>query len=115
MPIEKHEIIVGNTLTPLSAALKQRDSSGALVAVNLTGLIVKFKMVDRLGTIIIAETPTGVTVTDAANGLVEYDFESGNSFPAGDYYAWFTVYSGFEFDTYPASGRGFLIRIRSAS
>lgn len=111
MATERHELSVGDTLTPLAVQLKQRNASGVLTAVDLSGLTVKFTMVDSSGGMVVAETPTGVTVTAAATGLVQYDFQSGDVDTAGTFYGWFTVYNGSEKDTYPAGGRKLVIVI----
>jgi hypothetical protein len=111
MATEKHSISVGDTLTPLAVQLKQKDVNGALSAVVLTGLTVKFTLVNSVGTVVVAETVTGVSVTDAANGKVQYDFQTADVVTAGTFYGWFTVYSGTEKDTYPAGGRKLVIEI----
>lgn len=111
MAAEVHKISVGDTLTPLAVQLKQKDSNGALAAVNLTGLTVKFTMVNSAGTVIVNEATTGVTVTTAASGLVQYDFQAADVVTSGTFYGWFTVYSGTEKDTYPAGGRKLTIEI----
>ena len=106
-----HKLGVGDTLTPMGRQLKQRDASGVLAVVNLAGLTVKFSMVNEAGLKICNEVTTGVTVTDAANGKVQYDFQTADVATAGTYYAWFTVYSGTEHDTYPIGGRKLVIQI----
>lgn len=111
MATERHELSVGDTLTPLAVQLKQRNASGVLTAVDLSGLTVKFQMVDSSGATVVAETVTGVTVTTAASGLVQYDFQAADVDEAGTFYGWFTVYSGAEHDTYPANGRKLVIVI----
>ena len=105
MAAERHTITVGDTLTPLGAQLLQRDSNGALSAVDLTDKTVKFFMVDEDGTDVVAETTTGVSVTDATSGQVQYDFAPADVDTAGTFYGWFRVYSDDEYDTYPAGGR----------
>lgn len=111
MATEKHSIAVGDTLTPLGCQLKQLGTTGTLGVVNLTGLTVKFTMVDAAGTVIVNEATTGVSVTDAANGKVQYDFQAADVVAAGTFYGWFTVYSGTEHDTYPVGGRKLVIEI----
>ena len=111
MATELHRICVGDTLTPLGCQCQQKSTTGVLGAVNLTGLIVKFTMVSEAGTIVCNEVTTGVTVTDAANGKVQYDFQAADVAVAGTYYGWFTVYSGTEHDTYPVGGRKLVIEI----
>ena len=109
--VERHGISVGDTLTPLGVQLKQESSTGVLSVVNLAGLTVKFQMVSAAGTTKVAETVTGVSVTDSANGKVQYDFQTADVDTAGTFYAWFTVYSGTEHDTYPVGGRKLVIEI----
>ena len=111
MSTEVHRISVGDTLTPLGCQLKQKDDNGSLSAVVLTGLTVKFTLVNSAGTVVVNEATTGVTVTDAATGKVSYDFQAADVITAGTFYGWFSVYSGSEKDTYPAGGRKLVIEI----
>lgn len=106
MPVEHRT--TGDTLTPLGATLKQRVSGG-LQVVNLTGKTVKAVVRNAAGTVMVAETTTGVVVVSAAAGQVSYDFPSGAlALPAGTYYVYFVVYGtggeATEFDTYPTAG-----------
>lgn len=92
---------VGDTRTALAAALKYRGDAG-LAAVDLTGLTVKFKMVNAATDVEkIAETSTGVTVTNAATGLVQYDFSAAGVDEPGKFYGYFVVYDAGESDHYP--------------
>jgi hypothetical protein len=111
MSVEVHKIGVGDTLTPLASQLWQQNASGVLTVVNLAGLTCKFTMVSSAGTVIVNEATTGVTVTDATTGKVQYDFQTTDVATAGTYYAWWTVYSGTEHDTYPVGGRKLVIEI----
>jgi hypothetical protein len=111
MATEKHRIGIGDTLTPLGVQLKQLSTSGVLTAVDLSGLTVKITLVNEAGTVVVNEGTTGVTVTDATNGKVQYDFQTADVATAGTYYGWFTVYSGTEKDTYPVGGRKLVIEI----
>lgn len=96
-----HERHITDTLTVLPVALKRPDENNVLQVVDLTGLTVEFKMVDkRTGTVAIAQTGTGVTVTDAAAGEVEFDFSSGVSAP-GHYLAYFVVIDTSETGHFP--------------
>jgi hypothetical protein len=108
MPRHIHHRSVGDTLTPLGVTLSLNGE-----AVNLTGRIVKFKMVANDGTVTVAETTTGITVTGATTGEVQYDFQAADVDTAGTFFAWFTVYSGSEKDTYPADGRELQIEIHA--
>jgi hypothetical protein len=111
MTRQTHQLSVGDTLTPLAAQLKQADATGALVPVALSGLTVKFSMANSAGTLIVNEATTGVSVTDAANGKVQYTFQAVDVTTAGTFYGWFTVYSGTSHDTYPIGGRTLAIVI----
>ena len=111
MALETHRIVVGDTLTPMGCQLKQRNASGALEAVNLTGTTVKFSMANAAGTVVVNEATTGVSVITAASGLVQYDFQTADVAAAGTFYGWFTVYSGTEKDTYPAHNKKLVIEI----
>lgn len=105
----KFTISVGDTRTPLARTLIQGAN-----AVDLTGLTVKFQMVDSSGTVVIAETATNVTVVSAANGQVQFAFTSGQVATAGTYYGWFTVYNGSAKDHFPNDGRSLIIEIVTA-
>lgn len=94
-----HELTLGDTLTPLAMQIR----SGGTV-VNLTGKTVKVSMVSEAGLVVVAETTTGVTISDATSGYVEYDFQTGDIDEAGNYYLFAHVYSGGEKDTYPPNG-----------
>lgn len=97
-----HAIQYGDSLTPLGAVLKQRNEAGVLAAVDLTGRTAKVLVVDAGGSVVVAETTTGVTVVDQEAGKVSYDFRTGDdALPAGTYYLYFRVYSGTERDTFP--------------
>jgi hypothetical protein len=111
MAVELHRIGVGDTLTPLGCQCMQENTSGVLAAVSLSGLTPKFTMVNSVGTVIVNEATTGVSVIDAAAGKVQYDFQTADVATAGTFYGWFTVYSGTEHDTYPVGGRKLVIEI----
>lgn len=106
-----HTITQGDTLTPLTVQLKQKDEDGELTAVDLTGRTVKFKMVDNVGTSVVAETTTGTSVTSASTGEVQIDFQTSWVANAGQYWGWVVTYSGLERDTFPHDGRGLSIVI----
>ena len=97
----------GDKLTPLGFALKQR-SCGDLVAVNLTGRVVKVQVVDLDGVTVVAETTTGVSVVDAEAGTVSYALPTGESrLEPGEYYVYFRAYGtggdAAKADVYPTS------------
>ena len=111
MAVTKRWWTKGNTLTPLGAQLKAKDTTGKYVPVDLTGLTVKFHMVNDAGVDVVAETTVGVTVLDAEEGEVAFDFSAEHVATTGTHWAWFNVYSGTELDTYPMNGRTFQIEI----
>lgn len=115
MAVVKRYWTVGDTLTPLGAQLKASSSTGGYAVVDLTGLTVKFKMVNSSGTVVVAETTAKVTVISATDGTVTFDFSSSHVATAGDYYAWFKTYSGTEVDTYPVDGRKFHLVIMASA
>ena len=108
---ETHYRHVADTRTVLPVALVQPNSSGTDTAVDLTGLTVKFKLVDPNGVAVVAETETGVTVTAAASGYVQYDFSSAGVTTAGTYYGYFVVYDGSESDHFPVMARDLVVII----
>lgn len=93
---------LGDTLTPLKRQLVQKNSSGVLAAVDLTGKSVYFVMEDEDGNDVISGTSGACTVTDEDNGKVEYDFADADVDEAGIFYGYFLVYSGAEHDRFPA-------------
>jgi hypothetical protein len=105
---------VGDTRTPLYATIKQRDNDDASAVLNLTGLTVKFMMINSAtGVTKIAETSTGVTVETAASGTVKYDFSSTGCDDAGIFWGSFVVYDSTETDHAPAEMNGYEILIDS--
>lgn len=112
MTSQRHKIHVGGTLTPLVVQLWQPNTSGVLEKVNLTGATVKFTLVDKNGTKVVDAGTTGLTVTDATNGIVQYDFRAADVDEAGDFPAFFQVFVGNEYDTFPIPGEELIIVIR---
>jgi len=102
---------IDDTITTMATQLTQLNAAGVATAVDLTGLTVKFKLDDSRGTAVIAETETGVTVTDASDGDVEYDFLAADVDTAGDYVGYFLVYNGAEVSTFPVQESGLIITI----
>ena len=94
---------VGDYRTPFAVTLQQDGT-----AVDLTGLTVKFALDELDGTNVIAATASGVNVTTAASGEVQYTFST--SVPAGVYAAYFTVDSSGSIDTFPHDGQRMLIQ-----
>ena len=112
--MQVHKIIVGDTLTPLGVQLKQKSAAGVLSVVDLSNSTCKFLMVAANGVVKVAETDSNVTITDASNGKVQYDFQSTDVDTPGTYYAWFKNYSGGECDTFPTAGRELKVIITAA-
>ena len=102
---------VGDTVSALAVTLEQLNVSGVATAVNLTGKTVKVRMVDAEGTDKIALTATGVTVTTAASGEVQYDFSSGGVDTAGRFYFYWIVTTSGETETFPVEPRELIICI----
>lgn len=100
---------VSDTRTALAVTLQQLNESGVATAVDLTGKTVEFKLVDSAGADVVAQTSTGVTVTSAADGEVQYDFASAGVTTAGRYYGYFVVTESSETDHFPAAGRDLVI------
>ena len=109
-----HRRRVGDTRTVLPVTLVQPNTSGVLTAVDLTGLTVAFKMVNAAtGATEIALTSTGVTVTTAATGQVQYDFSGAGVDTAGVYWGTFVVTQGGETDAFPVIQKDLKIIIDS--
>jgi len=115
MTQQTHDRHVGDLRTVLPVTLVQPNATGVDTAVNLTGLTVKFKMVDEDGTAAVSETTTGVTVVTAASGTVNYDFSAAGVDTAGRYYGYFTVYNGSETDHFPVLARDLVICLHGDS
>lgn len=109
MTQQTHVRQINNTRTVLPVTLQQNNEAGTATAVDLTGLTVKFLMVDEDGTESVSETTTGVTVVSAAAGTVNYDFSTAGVDETGRYYAYFRVYNGSEFDTFPVESRDLVV------
>ena len=109
-----HRRRVGDTRTVLPVALVQPNTSGVLTAVDLTGLTVAFKMINAAtGATEIALTSTGVTVTTAATGQVQYDFSGAGVDTAGVYWGTFVVTQSSETDSFPVRTQDLRILIDS--
>jgi len=114
MTAQIHRRRVGDLRTVLPVTLQQPDSSGALAAIDLTGLTVTFKMINAAdGTTKIAATETGVTVVSAAGGTVNYDFSSGGVDEAGVYWGTFLVTESGQTDAVPVRQKDLKIVIDS--
>ena len=95
----------------MAFTIKQNDTSPAIQAtlknysgnpVNLLGATVRFHMKTLDGTIKVDRT---MTITSAANGVVTYSWQSGDTSTAGTYFAEFEVtYSDLSVETFPNTG-----------
>lgn len=100
---------IGDSLTPLSFTLQQRNEGDtAYTAADLTGLTVKAFIEDKDGVQIVAPTETGVSSSGDNTGQVDYTMQ-GDITTAGRYYIYFQVISGSDIDTYPNEKREFVI------
>ena len=106
-----HTRHIGDTRTVLPATLYQPNASGVDTVVDLTGLTVEFKLVSSAGADVVAQTGTGVTVTDAAAGQVQYDFSSAGAATAGRYFGYFVVTDSTETDHFPVVSRELVVCI----
>ena len=111
MAEQLHTRHVTDTRTVLAVTLKQPNEAGVETVVDLTGLAVQFKLVNQSGVAVVAQTSTGVTVTDAAAGEVQYDFSSAGVQTPGRYYGYFVVVDGGETDHFPVAARELVICI----
>ena len=114
MTAQIHRRRVGDLRTVLPVTLQQPDSTGALAAINLTGLDVTFKMINAAtGSTKIAATSTGVSVVSAAAGTVNYDFSSGGVDEAGVFWGTFLVTESGQTDAVPVRQKELKIVIDS--
>ena len=104
-----HHRAKGDIRVPLAVTLKRPDGT----VVNLTGLTVKFRMVTSgtPRTDKVALTASNVTVTDAANGKVQYDFQPGDVDSGGKYFAFFVIDDSGEIETFPPDGDKLMVVI----
>jgi len=108
-----HHRHVGDTLTVLPLQLKQDDVNGVAQAVDITGLSVSFRMVNYNGTVIVSDSTSRVTVTDAANGELHVDFEPQDVANAGTFFGYITVNDTGESDTFPVLHQNLVISINA--
>lgn len=87
-----------DTSPSLQATLK--DAS--LTAINLTGASVRFHMKSVDGTL---KVDAEMDVIDELNGIVQYDWQSGDTDTVGAYYIEFEVtYADASVETFPNNG-----------
>ena len=114
MSQQSHRRRVGDTRTLLYATLVQPNTSGVDTVINLTGLTVKFSMINAATDAVeIVETDTGVTVETAASGTVKYDFSAAGVDTAGIYNAGCVIYDGSEKDHVPVKRQDLQVKIDS--
>jgi len=89
MPAQYHRRHINDRLKPIGGELKEKNALGVLVPSILTDKTVAFRMVDESGEIVVNDR--AATVTNAATGLVQYDFLSTEVDTVGTYYGYFVV------------------------
>lgn len=95
----------------MAFSIKQNDTSPSLQAtlkdasqtpINLNGATVMFHMKSVDGTI---KVDAEMTITDEDNGVVQYDWQSGDTDTVGTYYVEFEVtYADASVETFPNNG-----------
>lgn len=100
-----HNMIVGDTLTPIGAQLV-RGSTPA----DLTGVTVEFRMTDGAGTDKVEWT--AAEIVEAESGTVKYDFQDEDVDEAGTYFGYWRIVDGAEYDTFPSDTNRLRIVIR---
>ena len=95
----------------MAFTIKQNDTSPSLgatlkdaqlVPVSLVGAAVKFHMNSLEGVVKVNQT---MTVTDAEGGVIQYDWQAGDTDTVGAYYAEFQVtYVDGSVETFPNDG-----------
>lgn len=87
-----------DTSPSLQATLK--DAS--LTAIDLSGASVQFHMKAVDGTL---KVDAAMDITDASNGVVQYDWQTGDTDTVGAYYVEFEVtYADASIETFPNNG-----------
>jgi len=80
----------GDTLPIRELELQEKDSSGDRVPIDLTGSSVEFYVYDEDTDQMIIDGSTA-TVTDASNGLIEYEWKNSDTQEVGVYKGEFKV------------------------
>lgn len=95
-----------DTSPSLQATLKD----AALLPIDLTGASVKLHMKSVDNTLKINDL---MTVTDTLNGIVQYDWQSGDTDTVGTYFVEFQVtYSDGSIETFPNNGNKIVSVVR---
>ncbi len=85
-----------------SPSLKATLSGANLVPVNITAATVMLHMKALGGSVVLDEQ---MTITDAVGGVVQYDWQVGDTSTVGTYYVEFEVtYSDASVETFPNTG-----------
>lgn len=87
----------GDLLRVPKAKLKNRDGT----PVDLTGMTVKFRMVNQTGAVV-EVNDASATVVNALTGEVKYQWVVGDIDTAGSYWAWFIRVEGGQTEHFPA-------------
>lgn len=103
----------------MAFSIKQNDTSPSLQAtlkdasqtpINLTSATVMFHMKSIDGTI---KLDKPMSITDAEGGVVQYDWQSGDTDTVGTYYVEFEVtYSDASVETFPNNGNKVVTVVR---
>lgn len=105
---------VGDLVPVIGGTLRNRRLPGQTVGtpVNLTGCVVRFRMIDRTGLVVVNNALCSVT-GDPADGHVEYEWQVGDTDTAGTFRGWFpVVFPSTKPETFPTIG-SVLVRIGS--
>lgn len=85
-----------------SPSLEATLSDANLVPVNITSATVMLHMKALGGSVVLDEQ---MTITDAVGGVVQYDWQAGDTSTVGTYYVEFEVtYSDASVETFPNTG-----------
>lgn len=85
-----------------SPSLRATLKDASLTAIDLTGASVQFHMKAIDGTL---KVNAAMDITDAFNGVVQYDWQSGDTDTVGAYYVEFEVtYADASIETFPNNG-----------
>lgn len=116
MAIQHKNWRVGDTRTLLTVTLQQENEAGVATAVNLTGLVVKVKIINgATGAVVHAASSTGVTVTAPADGKVSFDIPDAVVAEPGIFYVSFIVTESGNADTFPVLHNELQLRVCSDS
>ena len=117
MTQEIRKVQTTDSRTLISFTLKQNNPAGVLTTVNLTGLTlgaIKFELFDAAtGAEVIAATTTGVTFSADSTGLVNYQFDTPMTIPAGYYNGFFLLTVSGKTDHFPVEPGGLRIEVNS--